>query len=146
MNRFKVSENFFLDEFVPPDIYNERGQRAIQLIDIRVFMAAQFLRDTIGKPMVVNNWWNGGKFTQRGLRRHDSKTGARWSQHKYGRGFDFHVSNMTVSEVHAIIMQHEEMLINRQWITVIEDKRDTPTWVHCDCRNTGLDQILIVRP
>ena len=145
MKRIKISDNFYLDEFVPPDIYNERGQKTIALIDHRIILAAQFLRETIDKPMIINNWWNGGKFTKRGLRNWNETVGARWSQHKYGRAFDFHVIGMTPSQVHAIIMQNEEMLINHQLITVIEDLRDTPTWVHCDCRFTGDNKIVVVR-
>ena len=145
MKRVQISDNFYLDEFIPPDIYSERGEKAIALIDHRIVLAAQFLRETIGKPMIINNWWRGGKFTKRGLRRWNETTGARWSQHKYGRGFDFHISGMTPSQIHSIILQNEEMLINHQLITVLEDLRDTTTWVHCDCRFTNSEKIVIVR-
>ena len=145
MKRVQISDNFYLDEFIPPDIYSERGEKAIALIDHRIVLAAQFLRETIGKPMIINNWWRGGKFTKRGLRRWNETTGARWSQHKYGRGFDFHISGMTPSQIHSIILQNEEMLINHQLITVLEDVRDTASWVHCDCRFTNSEKIVIVR-
>ncbi len=146
MKRVQVSENFYLDEFIPPDMYSERGARAVSLIDIRIVLAAQFIRDTIGKPMVCNNWWNGGKFTQRGLRPSNSTVGARWSQHKYGRGLDFHIVGMKPQEIQSVILQNEEMFISRQWITRMEDVRDTPTWCHIDCANTGQSQIQIFRP
>jgi len=145
MTRHKVTENIYLDEVIHPDIYSQRGQKSIQLIDIRIVLAAQLLRDTIGKPIHINNWWHGGKFQNRGLRPFNSTVGARWSQHKYGRGLDFHIEGMTPSQIQAVILQHEEMFITKQWITVMEDVRDTPSWVHIDCRYTGEDQIVIVR-
>jgi len=145
MKRHKITQNFYLDEFICPEIYSARGEKAKSLIDIRIVLAVQFLRDTIGKPIHINNWWNGGSLDERGLRVPDTGTGARWSQHKYGRGCDFHVEGLKPSQVHAVILQNEEMLITRQWITVLEDVRDTPTWVHIDCRYTGADSIQIVR-
>lgn len=145
MKRVRISEDFYLDEFIPPDIYNERGAKAISLIDVRIVMAAQYLRGIIDKPIICNNWWRGGQFRERGLRRGDTKTGARWSQHKYGRGLDFHVIGMTPQQIQSVILQSEEMFISHQWITVMEDVRDTPTWVHIDCRYTNSEKITIVR-
>jgi hypothetical protein len=145
MNRIKLTENFYLDEFICPEIYSARGAKAISLIDIRIVYAAQFIRDVIGKSIHVNSWWNGGNLHERGLREWNTSTGARWSQHKYGRAFDFHVDGMTPAQVHAVITQNSQTLIKNEWITTLEDTRDTPTWTHCDCRFTGLDHIQVVR-
>jgi hypothetical protein len=143
--RVKLSENFYLDEFVCPEIYSARGAKAAQLIDIRIVLAVQFLRNTIGKPIRLNTWWNGGNLDERGLRTMDTKTGARWSQHKYGRAADISIEGMTPQQIQSVILQYEEMMITKQWITVLEDVRDTATWCHIDCRYTGADNILIVR-
>ena len=68
MQRIKVSNYFFLDELVPPSIYSARGENAMQLIDYRIVMALDHLRDVIGKPILVNNWINGGQYRESGLR------------------------------------------------------------------------------
>lgn len=146
MNRIKITDNFYLDEFIDPITYSERGERSIQLMDMRIILAIQHLREVINKPITINNWSSRGQFRESGLRRADTRTGARWSQHKYGRALDFRVSGMTPREVHQVIHQHQQTFIERQWLTTLEDARDTPSWTHIDCRYTGKDSFLIVRP
>jgi hypothetical protein len=146
MNRIKITDNFYLDEFIDPITYSERGEKSIQLMDMRIILAIQHLREVINKPITINSWASRGQFRESGLRRADTRTGARWSQHKYGRALDFRVSGMTPREVHQVIHQHERTFIERQWITTLEDVRDTPSWTHIDCRYTGKDSFLIVRP
>ena len=146
MGRVKVTDNFYLDEFVPPEIYNVRGARSLALMDIRIILACQHIRDISGRRVTVNNWWNGGALDERGLRISNTPTGARWSQHKYGRAVDLSVDGMRPREVHDLIRKHEIYFIERQWITTLENPAFTPTWTHIDCRHTGLDRFLIVDP
>ncbi|MFO0387607.1 MAG: hypothetical protein ACK505_12570 [Flavobacteriales bacterium] len=145
MKRIQVTDNFYLDELIDPVTYAARGERSLQLMDMRIILALQYLREIIGKPITVNTWARRGNLSLRGYRPEGTRTGAKWSQHKFGRALDFNVDGMTTREVHAVIMQHERYFIERGWITTIEDARDSPTWVHIDCRYTGLDKILVVR-
>jgi hypothetical protein len=146
MKRIAVTDNFYLDEFIDPMTYSARGERSLQLMDYRIICAIDYLRTTINRPIIINNWASGGQFRLRGFRPEGTRTGAKWSQHKFGRALDFHVPGMTVAEVHKVIQAHSRFLIERGWLTTIEDSRDTPTWTHIDCRFTGLDEIVIVRP
>jgi hypothetical protein len=143
MRRVRVTENFFLDEFIDPSTYAARGARSIELMDMRIILAVQYIRDHLG-PVTVNNWVNGGKRRLSGLRPHNTTTGARWSQHKYGRAIDMQVQGKTPAEVHQFIMDNERLFIEKQWITTIEELEDTPTWTHIDCRYTGMDKMNIV--
>jgi hypothetical protein len=145
MKRIPVTDNFFLDELIDPVTYSARGARSIELMDMRIILGLQFLRNVIGKPITVNTWHKGGNLRLRGFRPEGTRTGAKWSQHKFGRALDFNVAGMTTQEVHAVIMQHQKTLIERGWITTIEDARDTPTWIHIDCRITGENVIRVVR-
>lgn len=145
MNRIAVTDNFFLDEFIDPVTYSARGARSIELMDMRIILAIQYLRDITGKKITVNNWIHGKILRLRGYRPEGTRIGAKWSQHKYGRALDFNIEGMTTREVHALILEHEQVFIERQWITVIEDPRDSPTWIHVDCRYTGMDKIRIVK-
>jgi hypothetical protein len=146
MKRIQVSEDFFLDEFIDPVIYGQWGERSIQFIDHRIILAAQFVREKTGRSVTINNWATKGRFKESGLRRFDTRTGASMSQHKFGRAIDIKVSGMTPREVFAIVKAHEDYLIENQIITTIESLSMTPTWLHLDCRFTGLDRFLIVEP
>jgi hypothetical protein len=145
MKRIQVTDNFFLDEFIDPVTYSARGARSIELMDMRIVLALQHLREITSRAIVVNNWVKKGSLRLRGYRPEGTRIGAKWSQHKHGRALDFHIAGMTTTEVHALIMAHEKFFVERQWITVIEDARDTPSWVHIDCRYTGEDKIRVVR-
>lgn len=140
----KVSENFILQEFIPPDIYKERGDNAITLLDDRIISLAQYFRTLYG-VVTINNWHNGGNYKESGLRRSDTSTGAKYSQHKYGRAVDLKFSDKTVQEVYQDIMDNKQMFYNAG-LRAVENINATPTWLHIDVRNTGVQSIIIVNP
>ena len=146
MNRIAISENFFLDEFIPPEIYTARGSQSIQLLDMRIIMGVQKLRELANVPFTVNNWARGGRFKERGLRSANTTTGARWSQHKYGRAVDIDPQGITIAQLFAILKANEKWFIERSFITTVENISATPSWLHVDCRYTGQDSLLIVNP
>ena len=74
----------------------------------------------------VNNWHEGGPFSQRGFR-DDPATGSTFSQHRFGRALDFDVVGMAADEVRSWILNHVKEL---PFITRME--RDV-NWVHIDC-------------
>lgn len=143
MKRVQISENFYLDEFIDPSTYAARGARAIELIDMRIVYACQYIRDHLG-AVTVNNWASGGQYRLSGLRPFNTTTGAKFSQHKYGRAADIKVAGKTPAEVHEFIKANAQYFIERQWITTLEELQDTPTWTHIDCRYTGKDHLYIV--
>lgn len=136
-----VSKNFQLREFVDPVTFQIRGNKAIELIDKRIVNVAQFLRDYFNAPVVINNYHEGGGHKESGLRTFLSKTGATYSQHKYGRAIDIKVQGWKAEDVRKEIRKVWPEL-KELGLTTIE--RDTPTWVHLDCRYTGLDTLLEV--
>lgn len=146
MKRFRLTDNFYLDEFVCPGIYSQYGSRSVYFLDARIVTGMQFIREQIGKPIHINNWWDGGPLDERGLREFKTKTGAKFSQHKFGRAVDSNIVGTSVKDYFEFVMKHEKYLIENQLITTIENISFTKTWLHCDCRYTGLDHILIVNP
>lgn len=146
MNREKLTEHFYLDEFIPPEIYSARGKKSIELLDMRIIAGVQFLREKSGVPFIINNWSKGGIYDERGLRLANTRTGAKWSQHKYGRAVDIDPVGITVAELYQVCKQNEKYLIDAGFITTIENIAFTKTWLHVDCRYTGLDKFLIVNP
>jgi hypothetical protein len=134
----KVSKDFELREFVDPVTYQIRGDRSIELIDNRLIKLTQFFRDYFGVPTTVNNWHLCGHYNESGLRTWLTKTGAKYSQHKYGRAGDLKLEGLDPEEV------RQEM--RRNWpkfkaagLTTIE--KDTPTWNHISVQFTGLETL-----
>lgn len=146
MRRVKISEDFYLDEVIPPEIYSARGERSIALMDDRILKGLQLLRTYARVPFVINNWQTGGKFHESGLRLHNTRTGAKWSQHKFGRALDIKPKGMTIRQLFAILKAHEDEFVSQGLITTVENIDYTLTWLHIDCRNTGLNELLIVNP
>lgn len=129
----KVSEDFILQEFVDPETYKRFGDKSIWFIDPKIIDIAQLIRNLTHKPVTINNWEWGGVYKESGLRSLTTTTGAKYSQHKYGRAIDIKVEGMSVQEVYNIIMQNIE-IFRAVGLTTIEDIDKTPTWLHLDVR------------
>jgi len=154
----KITENFRVEEFVPQKIFQKYGDKSVWFVDPKIIRIAQLLREYFDKSMTINNWHNGGSFNYRGFRddsfyyqwdanlsAYKSKRKGKLSQHRMGRAIDFNVSGLTSDEVRAEILKNES-----EWmelgVTTLEDGAYAPTWCHLDIRNTGLDNIFIVKP
>jgi hypothetical protein len=134
---------FEIRELVGPDVYEARGERAWQLLDTRLLITLDQLREKFG-PITVNNWHWGGRFKASGLRTELDKVGARFSQHRMGRAADCKFRDTTPREVFDYILAHESVFAS---LTCLEDVAFTPTWLHVDVRNTvGHPSILVVKP
>ena len=137
----KVSKNFELGEFVDPGTWQIRGEKSLELLDNRLISLAQFFHDYFQVAITINNWQSGGQYKDSGLRTWLSKTGATYSQHKYGRAADLKLTGLDPEAVRAEIRKNWDKF-KAAGLTTIE--KDTPTWVHIDVRNTGIDNLLEV--
>lgn len=144
-NRIRISTNFFLDEFIDPITYSTYGASSRWFIDKEIVELAQFYRNYFKKPVVINNWANGGQYKESGHRRPESETGAELSQHKRGSAFDCRIVGMHPDEVRTEILKNEKTFMEAG-LTTLEHGDYAPTWVHSDRRWTNMDKILIVRP
>ena len=133
-----ISEHFDIREFVDPEAFKARGDKSIELIDIRIVKVVELLREIVGKPIIINTWHIGGQYKESGLRQMNTATGAKYSQHKFGRAVDVKVSGMKSEDVRNIIRSNWKFL-KEAGLTTIE--KDTPTWVHLDVRYTGLETL-----
>lgn len=118
--------HFVLEDLVDPWFIERFGADALRFLDQELVNNLELLAVTLG-PIKVNDWASGGKFTDSGLRRQQSKIGATYSDHKMGRAFDCKPAKTTPE----IMAQH--ILANRhryQAITVLEDWTQTKTWLH----------------
>jgi hypothetical protein len=135
-------EHFELHELVGPQIIKARGEAAWELLDPRALMTLHALRKQFG-PCVINNWRTGGSFKESGFRAADTSTGARYSQHKYGRAFDCKFRETTAQGAQSYILEHPGQF---EFLTTLEDAAITKTWLHFDVRLNATDGVRIVRP
>ena len=103
----------------------------------------QYIRTKTGEPITINDWVHGGRFKNRGLRNFTSSTGAKYSQHKFGKALDFVVSGMSADEVREKILGEWKDDLMELGLTAIEAG---VSWVHIDIRNTGKDDIMVFYP
>ena len=141
----KIRQNFDVREFVPPGVWEDFGAASRWFLDPRMLDLAQFYRDFFDAPVRVNDWHYGGDFTERGFRLPTTNTGARLSQHKFGRAFDCNVEGLTPDEVRSRIMDNEDLFMEKG-LTTLESGEIATTWVHSDIRTTDQNEIMIVTP
>lgn len=130
--------HFELRELVDPETYRWLGERAWWVLDPRALATLDQLRDRFG-PCTVNNWHADGDFRYRGFRPPGCAVGAALSQHRFGRAFDC-TFRETAQEVREYIRAHRAEF---PFLTTLETD---VTWLHFDVRDTGTQDILIIRP
>lgn len=140
----KVSKDFFLQEFLPPEIFEMSPVAGIWFLDPRIIIIAQTIRDRFGKPVTINNWADGGAYKNSGFRDPLSDIGAMFSQHKFGRAIDIKIEGMESEEIRKDILKNYYTVFRPLGLSTME--ADTPTWVHVDCRHTNQDSLFIVKP
>jgi hypothetical protein len=103
-------------ELVDKQVYDKFGEDSIQrFFDPRLLKVILFIRDSLGKPITINTWHEGGRFSQRGLRTNMSpivmiKHKLYLSGHVLGMAIDFDVKGMTAEEVRLWIIKHQKEL------------------------------------
>jgi hypothetical protein len=135
MERIKISENFYLDEYIPKELYYSTNNPSdlIKLISPYLIKSDQLLRDHFG-PVTINNWWNKGPRHLSGFRTYDCTIGATLSDHKRGMASDKIFKNASSEEVRKYIKENWEAL----GITKIELGTN---WVHSSVAYTGLKKL-----
>jgi hypothetical protein len=140
--KYYEPKHFIMEELVPPEIYNNYGNKALRFLDKEMLMMIDGIREFFGEPISINNWKWGGQFSLRGFRPLNTGVGALYSQHKFGRAADMDIRNYTAEEARKAILDNQKSpLLN--WVRVIEDKVN---WLHCDCRNIVADEIAVIQP
>ena len=135
---------FGIKELVCPHVYERWGEMAWQFLDERLLANLDFIREGIGKPIVVNNWAQGGQYSQRGLRCNCcilviEKTDLRkvyLSQHIFGKAVDFNVVGMDAESVRKWIKTHAKKL---PYPCRLEEN---VSWVHLDVMNNTKDKVV----
>ena len=130
----KVSKNFVLQEFVPPEIYKKIKKLSVVLLDPVIIDFAQFLRDRFACPVYVNTWHLYGEkgLKYRGWRPHDCEVGAQYSLHKYGRAIDLSMDNYSPIEIYKDVVNNFNLY--KDYITTTLTVEKTENFNHFDRR------------
>lgn len=163
LERIKVSDNFYLDEFVDPETYFKQADNGLSKIDNRLFKIAQLLREKYGKSININNWWayyvsNIDKKSideiisdilksrtlskWSGLRTDSCTIGAKLSAHKLGKGIDPKGNQVALMQV----VRDNAKAFYDLGLRRLEDIKITKGWLHMDTneRNTIAGHINVV--
>ena len=173
MERIKVTENWFLDEFVDPMTFFKEKDNGLSKVNKKAFSLAQKFRELKGSACFINNWWSyyithkdtldidtiiknittGSYSDWCGLRTDRCTQGAPASAHRVLKGkvsndggIDLH-SNMNGKEMYELVKLHAKEL-HALGLRRLEHPNDTPGWLHMDCREheRSADAIKVVTP
>ncbi len=129
-NNMYIAKHFIIEELVDPETYRTRGDKAWELLDERMLITLDKLRERYGS-ITVNSWKWGGDRKWSGLRTPASPWYSTYSQHSHGKAADCIIKNYTAEEVRQDILadpDHDDFkLINSIELDV--------GWLHFDVRN-----------
>lgn len=120
-------EYFIIQELVPRHVYEDRGEKAWELLDRSMLIGMDEMRTEHGR-IVVNNWHRGGNREWCGLRTYGCPHYSKYSQHPLGKATDSLFLDTTVSIVRDDIIEHP----GKFGVCAVE--LDV-TWLHSDWRN-----------
>lgn len=137
-----IRDYFNIKELVCQDVYAKFGEKAWDFLDPKLLAVLLFIREGIGKPILVNT----GTLHERGLRCNlcvsvDAKTAKNQpyiSAHVQGKAVDFNVSGMTPAQIRQWLYNNKHRLPY-----AIRVELNTPTWVHVDVRNYSQTEKLV---
>ena len=130
------SQWFKIEEYVPPETAAARGEKAWELIDPRLVVVMDIIREELGVPITINDWLWGGDRCWSGLRLAGSPYYSAYSQHTFGRAVDFLVKGYTADYVRKVIRK----LFKQGKLPVKGLRLELNVgWVHLDLANvTGI--------
>ncbi len=138
----KLSKNFSLIELVHPDIVERVGDRAADFLHPELVPMLQRLRDMFGS-IVVNGQFNGGTFTNSGLRLPNGTVGAKLSSHRFGTACDLKFTDTTPEEVQEYINDNQD---DFPTIRRMENASVTITWLHIEVTGKRVGNIYTFNP
>lgn len=135
--RQQIGRYFDIQELVCSHVFNRHGEKAWNMLDEDLLKVLLFIREKLGKPIYVNDWYVRGSLSQRGMRCNccqlvkdkTAKDIPYISAHVLGKAVDFDVKGMTAQEVREWIFE------NRQRLPHPVRLEEGVSWVHLDVRS-----------
>ena len=142
----KFLEYFDVEEIVSDELMTQHGAKGNYFIlshfDPRLLEVMVWIRESLNKPITINNWKWGGPFSQRGLRdnvqtlvqNNTKRNRVYLSGHVLGLAFDFDVEGMTAIEVREWLVANASLCPHP--IRLERNLKGKPiSWVHLDVKN-----------
>lgn len=123
-------KHFSIHELVPPNVFNDRKEKAWELLDERLLITLDKLRERYGS-ITVNNYYWGKEREWSGLRTPDSPYYSPFSQHTFGRAADCLFANKSAEEVRQEILASP----SDPDFELIGSVELGVSWLHFDVRN-----------
>jgi hypothetical protein len=142
--KYYKPKNFCVEEFVDPEIFHKRGSKSLQLMNPKILITADRIRDYFDRKMTINNWKWGGSRMWSGLRTASSSYHSMTSQHTFGNAIDFLIDGIDSKDVRKEIIKNQKDPAF-EFVTRLEEFEGM-SWVHVDCANVNSNKILIVGP
>ena len=105
------------------------------------------IRETWGKPIIINNWAYGGDLSQCGLRCNldplvKQKKNPYCGGHNLAKGFDLHDKG---GDNVGLWKHVRSLIVNKKLrkLCRLENIKSTPTWVHTDSIGSASDGLVI---
>lgn len=131
----QIKEYFDIRELVCPHTYNKFGDKSWQFFDYQFLENLLILRrDVLQVPLICNDWYKGGVYSQRGFRCNickltsdaTSKGEIYLTSHANGAGIDLVSSKMTAQQMRLKIKEQQHLF------TVPIRVEKNVTWLHFD--------------
>ena len=127
---------FSIKELVSPIVHTVWQEKAWMFFDEDILKELDYIRETFGAPIVINNWSSGGSLKQCGLRSNKdeifkNKKTLYLSGHVLAKAFDLHSAYGN----HRKLYDHCYELIKKGKLKKfqrLENFDNTITWVHID--------------
>ncbi len=129
MSNYKCN-HFAIHELVPESVFEARGEKAWELLDDRMLITLDRLRDRYGK-MTINNWYWGGSREFSGLRVFGCPYFSPYSQHTFGRAADPVFAETTAEQVRQDFLNNPD----DECFEYINSIELGVSWFHFDTRN-----------
>ena len=134
-----ISKHFCIEELVSKEMFDNVHEDVLwRMFTPGILKTLDAIKDAFPKgSMSVNTWKWGGDRNWSGLRTRDSKWYSEGSRHSCGDAFDCVFSEYTAEEARSYILSHQGEFPD---LTRVEGK---VSWLHADCKPTGLDKIYV---
>ena len=138
----KLNKYFYLQEFVPQEVFELFGKKSLMFVDERCIKTALMLRKMYGE-IHINDWLWGGDRSNSGFRHPYSKVGRLFSPHKSGKAIDPKFIEADVDYVKEDIRNDSMFFYKNMGISRIEE--GVPH-LHIDFFNNGCEDIKFFYP
>lgn len=136
-----IPKHFKIHELVDKQTYDKFGKLAFHFFRPEALRALDNLREVIGRPLIINNWKDGGEYEWSGLRTIDYYGGAKWSAHRLGAAFDVKCKTVNAATIQGLIRANHHKLMDIRRMEI-----GTPTWTHIDVINTSYNYLYEFKP